>query len=290
MNCLPIPALGVAHSGYIPTFLERHTDAIDYVEVPFELLRHDPSVIQLAKKKPIILHCASLSIGGTVDCSPQTRCDIDKWVALTQTPWIGEHLAFVTAERGEAGPVAEPYAPGEPYNVGYTVSPPMNDTTVERVARNFERYSSKFGVPILLENSPLYFKVPTSTMSQIEFINKICRRTSARLILDLAHFYITANTFSFDALQEIQKLPLERVDEIHISGVDLQSGSMWDNHSKRAPRLIFELLEKVLLRASPRAITLEYNWSARFPEHILLDELSLTRGVLAGVGSKRGPL
>jgi len=290
MNCLPMPALGVAHSGYIPTFLERHADAIDYVEVPFELLRHDPSVIQIAEKKAIILHCASLSIGGTVECSPQTRCQIEKWVNLTQTPWIGEHLAFVTAERAEAGTPAEAYAPGEPYNIGYTVSPPMNESTVERVARNFDCYSGKFGVPILLENSPLYFNVPTSTMTQVEFINNVCRRTSARLILDLAHFYITANTFNFDALQEIEKLPLERVDEIHISGVDLQSGSMWDNHSKRAPRLIFELLEKVLLRASPRAITLEYNWSARFPEHVLLEELSLTRGVLAGARGKRGQL
>jgi uncharacterized protein (UPF0276 family) len=284
MNSLPIPALGVAHSGYIPAFLGRHPDAVDYVEVPFELLRHDPSVIEVAEKKPIILHCASLSIGGSVECSAQTRGEIEKWVALTQTPWIGEHLAFVTAERAEAGPAAEAYAPGEPYNIGYTVSPPMNQITVERVARNFDHYSSKFGVPILLENSPLYFKVPTSTMSQVEFINKLCCLTSAGLILDLAHFYITASTFAFDALEEIEDLPLERVVEIHISGVDFQSGGMWDNHSKPAPRLIFELLKKVLMRANPRAITLEYNWSARFPEDILLDELSLTRTIVASRG------
>jgi uncharacterized protein (UPF0276 family) len=157
----------------------------------------------------------------------------------------------------------------------------MNKATVERVAQNFDKYAREFSVPILLENSPLYFRMPTSTMSQTEFIGEICKTTPVGLLLDLAHFYITANNFKFDPMTEIDRLPLERVVEIHISGVDVQSGGMWDNHTARAPRLLFDLLKRVLRRAKLKAITLEYNWSARFSEEMLLAELSITRDTLA---------
>ena len=41
------PAIGVAYSGYTPTLLREHGHAVEYVEVPYELLRHNPSVIEI---------------------------------------------------------------------------------------------------------------------------------------------------------------------------------------------------------------------------------------------------
>jgi uncharacterized protein (UPF0276 family) len=81
----------------------------------------------------------------------------------------------------------------------------------------------------------------------------------------------------FDPRRGILSLPLERVVEIHISGVDLQSGIHWDNHAKRAPAEVYDLLALVLPRARVRAITREYNWSSRFPKRVLLEEIARTR-------------
>jgi uncharacterized protein len=271
------PGIGIAYSDYTPRFLREHGDEIDYVEVPFELLRHNGAVIEIGAVKPIVLHCATMSVAGAVPPSDETVNDIRGWIDRTATPWIGEHLSFITAERGAAGPVADEYAPGEPYNIGYTVCPPMNEDTIERVLASIRRAEESFPVPMLLENPPIYFPIPGSTMSQIEFVGEICERSGTGLLLDLAHFYITSQTVGFDPVEAIGDYPLERVVEVHLSGVETEAGGHWDNHARRAPDVEFELLSAVLDRAAVRGITLEYNWSARFPPAVLLDEIARAR-------------
>jgi hypothetical protein len=142
--------------------------------------------------------------------------------------------------------VAEEYAPGEPFNIGYTVSPPMNEMTVDLVLGSIAQCEDRFGVPLLLENPPLYFRCPGTTMSQAEFIASLCQRSKVSLLLDLTHFYISSQTVGFDPHRELLKLPLERVVETHVSGVDYQAGMHWDNHATRAPKTVFDLLDKGL--------------------------------------------
>jgi uncharacterized protein (UPF0276 family) len=275
------PNVGIAYGQATSRLLRDHPSAVDYVEIPFELLQHSPSVVDISRLKPIILHCASLSVAGSVDPPEGTMTAIGEWIHRTNTPWLGEHLSFITAEKETAGPFADEYAPNEPYNLGYTVSPPFNEATMQFVLRSIERATRRFDVPILLENSPIYFPIPASTMTQIEFISELCRRANVGLLLDLAHFYISSQTMKFDSMSEVQSLPLDRVVEIHISGVDVEAGGHWDNHARRAPEIEFDLLSAVLPLAPVKAITLEYNWSGRFPLAVLLEELARTRAVIS---------
>jgi uncharacterized protein (UPF0276 family) len=277
------PMVGIAYSRYTPSFLEQHPDAIDYVEIPFELLRHNPAVAGTVAPKPIVLHCASLSMAGSVPAPRAMVDDVQSWIERTQTPWLGEHLSFITAERDPDGGFADEYAPGEPWNIGYTVGPPLNEKSVQFVLASLARAEAAFDVPVLLENPPVYFRMPGSTMSQADFISEICKRSDALLLLDLAHFCITAHTVGYDPMSEVMRLPLERVTEVHISGIDTDDHGQWDNHASRAPQVEFDLLGIVLEHAPVRGITLEYNWSSRFPATVLLDEISRARGVVAAV-------
>jgi uncharacterized protein len=274
------PSVGIAYSPLTAHFLRRHPDAIDHVEIPFELLQCRPQVLGIGEQKPLILHCASLSIAGSVPPPQSTLSAIREWVRRTRTPWLGEHLSFITAEREQAGQFADEYAPGEPYNIGYTVCPPFNNATLDIVLTSIERAELQFDVPMLLENPPIYFAVPGSTMTQIEFLGKLCRQSSILLLLDLAHLFITSQTMGFEPLAAIDSLPLGRITEVHISGVDEEAGGHWDNHARRAPDIEFEMLSAVLEAAPVKAITLEYNWSSRFPEATLLGEIDKTRQIV----------
>jgi hypothetical protein len=277
------PALGLAYSDYVPMFLKDHPDAVDYVEMPFELLRHNPSLVNIQRLKPLILHCASLSIAGSVLPDEGTVEEVEFWTKRTKTPWLGEHLAFVTAEmQGSDVRGKRNFAQG-PYDVGYSINPPTNEANLQWVLRSVKVYEKRLGVPILLENSPVYFVPPGSTMTQSEFIRAVCARSSVKLLLDLTHFYITSQTLGFDPRQEILSLPLEKVVEVHVSGVDVQDGIYWDDHTRPAPEIVFELLELVHARACLRAVTLEYNWSVRFPKEVLLQEIVRTREALSTV-------
>ena len=273
------PAVGVAYAGYVPAYVDACPGEIDYVETPFELLRHDPGTARIGSTTPIVLHCASLSIAGPDLCAAETLRQVGEWAERTGTPWIGEHLAFVTADRGETGPQAEMVAPGEPYNIGYTVSPPMNPKTAARAAKHLRHYCGLFNIPLLIENSPLYFRMPSSSMTQSEFMSEILGQCGAGLLLDLAHLLISAETMGFDAEAELEKYPLDRLVEVHVSGVDHQPDGVWDNHASRAPGMVYRLLDQAVRRARPKAVTLEYNWSVRFPRSVLREEVARVREV-----------
>jgi uncharacterized protein len=270
-------AVGLALGPIIPEFIDANPDLVDYVEIPFEQLRHAPAVGSIQESIPVILHCASMSVAGFVPPGDDTLEAIDREAQRTRTPWIGEHLAFITAD----GLSTDSETTVTPTSLTYTVCPQMSEETVERVAQNLATLQPRFKAPLIVENSPQYFDIPGSTMSMVDFIGAVLSRSDVGLLLDLTHFLITALNTGVDAVKEISRLPLERVVEIHISGLNAQSGVVWDDHATPAPELVFRLLERVLDRARPKAVTVEYNWSPSFPQSTLKKHLERVHEVLA---------
>lgn len=280
MKYLSAPAgttsIGLAYGASASDFIEAYPGLVDYVEIPFEQLRHSPDSASIQEVIPVILHCASMSVAGFVPPTDATLDAIEIEAERTRTPWIGEHLAFITADALEtdAGTV------GTQTSLTYTVCPQLSEETVQRVADNLASLQPRFGAPLILENSPQYFAVPGSTMPMVEFVGEVLSRCDAGLLLDLSHFLITMLNTGADAAKEIGRLPLERVVEIHISGLNSQSGVVWDDHATPAPAAVFELLERVVERVRPRAVTLEYNWSPSFPQATLKSHIERVRQIV----------
>ena len=269
-----VTRIGLAYGPSVPGFLEANPGLIDYVEVPFEQLRHAPKLAAIQDRIPLVLHCASMSIAGFVPAADAVIDAIGREAERTRTPWIGEHLAFVSADGLTEG------TPGAVTELTYTVCPQLSEETVERVAENLAALQPRMPVPLILENSPQYFAVPGSTMSMVELIGRVAERCDVGLLLDLSHFLITSLNTGTDARAELERLPLERVVEIHVSGMSRQSGVMWDDHAEPAPAMVFELLAQALRRARPRALTLEYNWSPTFPHAIMQAQIVRARKLL----------
>jgi uncharacterized protein (UPF0276 family) len=267
--------IGLAYGPGLAGFVERHPGLVDYVELPFELLRHDPATAAVQSLAPLVLHCASLSIAGFVPPSQSTIDAISREADRTKTPWIGEHLAFISAD-----PLVPGAALHEPTTLTYTVCPQLSDQVLERACENIARLRSCFTVPLIVENSPQYFKVPGSTMSIIDFTSEFHRRSGAGMLLDLTHLTISSINMGFDPKAELARLPLEHLVEMHVSGLDMQAGTAWDDHAGIADEHVFELMQSVLERARPRAVTFEYNWSPELPDDILVDQIERTRTML----------
>lgn len=264
--------LGLAYGSGVQDFALAHPDLANYIEIPFEQLRHTPQLLTIAEVVPLIIHCASLSMAGFVAPDEATFRAVDASVAATVSPWVGEHLAFVAAEPPEPGM--------SPTHLTYTVMPPLNDEVLSRVATNLARCAERFSVPTLLENPPEYFVPPGSTMDQPEFLSALVVATGVGLILDLSHLAITAHNSGADLTEMFDRLPLEHVVEVHMSGHSPQGGVMWDDHAVAAPASAFALLERLLDRVRPLALTFEYNWDA-FPDAFLHEHLSRARAILA---------
>jgi uncharacterized protein (UPF0276 family) len=269
-------SIGLAYGTGIPEFIKENPGLIDYVEIPFEQLRHSPVSASIQNEIPVILHCASMSIAGFVPPTDATMEAIDREAERTRTPWIGEHLAFITADGLSTGSDSG----GPPTALTYTVCPQMSEETVQRVAENLASLQPRLSAPLILENSPQYFGVPGSTMPMVDFIAAVLSCCDAGLLLDLTHFLITMLNTGCDPAKEIERMPLERVVEIHMSGLNVQSGVAWDDHATPAPAAVFQLLERVVERVRPRALTLEYNWSPSFPPVVLRSHIDRVRQTL----------
>ncbi|MEN2787551.1 DUF692 family multinuclear iron-containing protein [Sphingomonas qilianensis] len=286
------PAVGLAYGDAVGSLLARRPGAVDFVEVPFELLVHTPEAAS-AYDLPVVLHCASLSLAGNLPPSPAVVAELRRRIAQTGTPWLGEHLAFVSMMAATAPSLHDAFAPSVddlasaggdagPWNIGYTVSPQYSEEMLDRVSAALERWSQVLACPILIENGPVYFEIPGSTMSQSDFLRRLCARNeNVRLLLDLAHLVCTGANTGEDPHDLLKKIPLERVVEIHLSGAQADAGTVWDDHAVPIAPLAFDLLDHLLHGTTPQAVTIEYNWDPDFPLGTIEADLAKVRA-LAG--------
>jgi hypothetical protein len=270
------PLIGLSAGPIVSWVLESHHGLIDYVEMPFEQVRHQPAAADLQEKIPLLLHCSSMSVAGFVPPSEETLDQIAGLAGRTRTPWIGEHLAFISAEA-----LADEASGVPPTELTYTVCPQLSEETLDRVEGNLERLRKRFTTPIILENSPQYFAVPGSTMTMPEFIAETVRRCDIGLLLDITHFLIMTSNMGYDPAEAAAALPLDRVVELHLSGMSLQSGRWWDDHSAPVPDAAFDFLATIADRIRPRAVTFEYNWAQSIPGSIVLKHVARARELFA---------
>jgi uncharacterized protein (UPF0276 family) len=272
-------AIGLAYGSLVHRVLDANPALIDYVEIPFEQLRHAPETARIQENLPAILHCASLSMAGFVPPSQDTVASVADAAARMRTPWLGEHLAFISADP----PPGEPGLPDEQENdttLTYTVCPQYSEETVQQVIRNLEAVRARLPMPIILENSPQYFEIPGSTMRMADFVSKVLNACDIGLLLDLTHFMITCFNTGASPQEELRRMPLDRVLEVHMSGLTVQSGVAWDDHASSAPEEVFDLLPLIAERCSLRALTFEYNWSPNLPLPVIQRQVERARDIL----------
>lgn len=270
------PLVGLSAGPIVAGVLDAHPGLVDYVEMPFEQVRHYPPAADIQERIPLLLHCSSMSVAGFVPPDDDTLDQIAGLADRTRTPWIGEHLAFISADA-----LADEASGVPPTELTYTVCPQLSEETLERVEVNLKRLRERFTTPIILENSPQYFAVPGSTMTMPEFVAETVRRCDVDLLLDVTHFLITTSNMGYDPAEAAAALPLERVVEVHLSGMSLQSGRWWDDHSAPVPDAAFDFLATIADRLSPSAVTFEYNWAQSIPESIVPEHVARARELLA---------
>jgi len=260
-------AMGLAWSPDIGNQLDKIATEIDYIELSYEQLKSKPELLEMIGDLPIILHCASLSIGGFVLPDTDLLKDVVAVTKTTKTPWLGEHLAFITADSTNS----------KPTNIGFTLCPQLSEETLDQTCKNIATISEQLSVPLLLENPPQYFKMPGSTMDLPVFIERMCERTNVSLLVDLTHLFIAGNNMGWDPMEALDRWPLDRVVEVHLSGANYASGRWWDNHAMAASSQIFELLDALAQNAHPSAITMEYNWIPHVSSSFLHEQIARVR-------------
>ena len=171
-------------------------------------------------------------------------------IEATRTPWFSLHLGFASERVRFAGHML-PESPPLPREE-------LRDRIVASVVRAREALGTD--MPLLLENLDYCPEGAYEHVCEPEFISEVLDATNCGLLLDLAHLRVTASWFGLEAETMLERLPIERVAEVHLSSprvLDGNSGRLDDVHEILTERDI-ELLRAVLSSSNPRAIVLEY--------------------------------
>jgi uncharacterized protein (UPF0276 family) len=249
----PSPAVGIGYRSAIADWTRDNLALFDMVEITVDHCISGgetvaSEIFDLVGQIPMTAHGIGLSIGTDV---PLDLAYLDKVAAIVERlhpPAYSEHLAFTRA-------------PGR--DLANLLPLPKTEEVAEAIITKVRQVQSRIPVPFLLENISYLFEWPESRMTDVEFLNLICRETGAGLLLDVENLYLNAHNHGFDPYSFLNDLPAGIVKEVHVAGGVtvhknfLARPFLADSHSHPVPEGALDLLDRALVRHRPDAVVLE---------------------------------
>ena len=259
----PMPQVGLVLVPDI-VFLDLMTPVladrtIDYFSVtPETMWRFDPCGRRLelngfatafesvAAGRPFVAHGVGLSLGRPQPLDRQQRLldAIDRAHRRFAFSWYTDHLGTtVVGQRDLALPLPLPW---DAEHAAWTR---------KHLADLAERVAT-----VGVENSAFYFALD-DPLEEPGFLATVTDAPHAHMLLDVHNLYTNAVNLGFCADAWLDRAPLDRVIEIHVSGGTLDplgSGLRLDSHDAPVPDPVWSLLERAVARCcNLRGVTLE---------------------------------
>jgi len=272
-----IPAgagVGLKHE-HARDILERRV-CVDFFEVHAENYMgkggppHD-LLSRIRAEYPVSVHGVGLSIGGA---GPLDRTHLSRLRTLLdryQPGLFSEHLAW--SSHGDLF-------------LNDLLPLPYHEGTLRRVCDHIDQVQDTLATRMLLENPSTYLAFETTSMSEIEFLREVVRRTGCGLLLDVNNVYVCAINHGFAPEQYIDAFPVEHVGEIHLGGFaedgDGECRLLIDDHGRPVADAVWALYRRALTRTGPVATLIE--WDNNVPAFAALAEEVVRAKVALGVG------
>jgi uncharacterized protein (UPF0276 family) len=223
----------------------------------------------IRRDHPLSLHGVCLSIGGEQPLDSAHLKRFKDLVERYEPALVSEHLAWST----HANTYFNDLLP-----LPYTAA------TLARVCDHIDEVQVAIRRPLLLENPSTYLAFRESTMSEVDFIRAIQRRTGCGLLLDLNNVFVSATNHGFSARDYLADLPLSQVGEIHLAGHAEQTDDegnplLIDSHDGPVADAVWQLFEIVIAQRGPIPTLVE--WDSQIPDWpILQAEAAAAQAVL----------
>lgn len=166
--------------------------------------------------------------------------------SCTQSPWISVHIELLPLHV---------YLLSTRY--GLNLNPPDIAHSKRKFAHLLGKLKGLDGLPLILENLSSLPDEKYHYAADPHVITEILERTGSGLLLDIPHARLAANFQGIDVRGYLEKLPLERTVQIHVSGIREQNGYLRDAHESLQDD-DYAILRWVLGKCKPRVVTLEY--------------------------------
>ncbi|ADZ69280.1 DUF692 domain-containing protein [Polymorphum gilvum] len=198
---------------------------------------------------PLSLHGVGLSIGGEDPLDTNHLSRLKRLVERYEPGLFSEHLAWSSHDT-------------VCYNDLLPV--PYDALTLGRVAEHVDQVQERLGRPMLLENPSTYVAFERSTMSELEFLSELVRRTGCGLLLDVNNAYVSAINHGRSPEVYLAAFPLAAVGEIHLGGHapdadDEGRPLLIDAHDRAVDAQVWRLFADTVARSGPLPTLIEWD-------------------------------
>lgn len=266
-----LPTLGVG-LGYRPQFKTEvflNRSKIDLLEITSDHYidagnEKLDELELLADHFALIPHSLELSLGSAEGLDEEYVAKLSDVVSIAKPAWFSDHVCFT-----RSGGV----------KIGHLAPVPFTDEALGVFAGNINKLKKKIDVPLILENITYNVEYPTSTMSEADFLTRLLDETGSGLLLDVANLYINAKNLGYDWQDYLDRLPLDRVVQLHFVGWHNSGHRLIDAHADATQDDIWNVFREVCVRCSIKGAILERD--ENFPDfQDLLGELSTARELM----------
>lgn len=237
-------------------FLEITAD--HYFDVPADKL---DELDLLRNRFPLIPHGLSLSLGSAKGPRPDDVRKLAALVELLRPPWWSEHIAFTRADSG---------------NIGHLAPLPLTRESFAILQRNIHSVRQEIPGSLILENITYEVTYPWSDLDEASFLGELLDTTDCGLLLDVTNLYTNSVNHGFDPLAFLNRLPADRIVQLHFVGGHWRDGTLIDSHSSPTPPEVWQLLDEVVKFAPVKGLILERDENLP-PFAEILDELRRAR-------------
>lgn len=157
----------------------------------------------LARHYPISVHTVGISIGSADGIDRTHLRRLRAFIDAIDPVLVSGHLAWSTNQ-------------GDYLNDLLPL--PYDSETLNTVAAHLDEVQDRLGRPYVIENPSAYVALSASTMTEVEFLNELVRRTGCELLCDVSNVYLSAHNMAYDPYRFIDYLPAAAIAELHLGG------------------------------------------------------------------------
>jgi uncharacterized protein (UPF0276 family) len=208
-------------------------------------------LMDLACDYPISVHTVGISIGSADHLDRTHLASVRALVHRLNPVLVSGHLAWSS----HGGVYLNDLLPL-----------PYTQETLGVVRAHLAEVQDALGRAYLIENPSTYVSVATSTMTEIEFLQRLVDVTGCQLLCDISNVYLSGHNMGYDPFEFIDRFPAAAVAELHLGGFtpeddDATPGAtlLVDTHAHAVADPSWELYAHAIRRFGARPTIIEWD-------------------------------
>jgi uncharacterized protein (UPF0276 family) len=234
--------------------LESDAPGVDWLEITPENWaffggRRQRTLDAANERWPIVTHSVSLNVGGLEPLDEPLLRETQKLARRLQMPFFSDHVCYSSVN---GGPVHD------------LLPLPFTHEAVEHLAARAREAAARVDLPLVLENATFYAHMPGAEMDEAAFLRAALEQGDCGMLLDVNNVFVNAQNHGGDARAFIDRMPMERVRQIHVAGHTRVGETIIDTHIGPVIDPVWELYRYTLRRAG-RMIPTLVEWDQEIP-------------------------